>query len=332
MLAQTINDVIARPPTEADIPQIVEFINLCSLQERGTPLVTAESLHSEWKTPNFNPQTDVHTLWTPEGQVIGYAEVWATNTPPMNNYSWLEVNPEYRDGQSGVYLLRWIEARIREVFNRVEEQYQVTNAISAPATSTYLPQLLQAHEYQLVRHFWRMAIELDQPIPQPVLLPAITIRPYDPDTELAAFVAAHDEAFKDHWGHTDQPFDDLIERWNHWRTEQTYDPQLWFVAMDGDEIAAYAACFTHIDEDPLMGWVGVFGVRRPWRKQGLGLALLHHVFRVFQQRGQARVGLGVDAGSLTGATRLYERAGMQRTLQSDRYEKILRPGIDIRTH
>jgi len=41
------------------------------------------------------------------------------------------------------------------------------------------------------------------------------------------------------------------------------------------------------------------------------------------------VGLGVDAGSLTGATRLYERAGMRPIRQFDTYELELRPGRDI---
>jgi len=45
------------------------------------------------------------------------------------------------------------------------------------------------------------------------------------------------------------------------------------------------------------------------------------------------VGLGVDAQSLTGATRLYEKAGMHSdpARQLVLYEKELRPGIEIRT-
>jgi hypothetical protein len=34
--------------------------------------------------------------------------------------------------------------------------------------------------------------------------------------------------------------------------------------------------------------------------------------------------LGVDAQSVTGATRLYEKAGMRVTRRYDTYEKILR--------
>ena len=44
-----------------------------------------------------------------------------------------------------------------------------------------------------------------------------------------------------------------------------------------------------------------------------------------------KVGLGVDGASLTGATRLYEKAGMHIFRQFDAYEKDLRPGEDLST-
>jgi hypothetical protein len=39
----------------------------------------------------------------------------------------------------------------------------------------------------------------------------------------------------------------------------------------------------------------------------------------------------VDASSLTGAVRLYERAGMHVARQYDRYEKELRSGKELMT-
>ena len=68
------------------------------------------------------------------------------------------------------------------------------------------------------------------------------------------------------------------------------------------------------------------GVRRPWRKRGLGLALLQHSFGEFYRRGIRVINLGVDAGSPTGATRLYKKAGMRVAAEYVAYEKELRPG------
>ena len=75
-----------------------------------------------------------------------------------------------------------------------------------------------------------------------------------------------------------------------------------------------------------LGWVGTLGVRPPWRKHGLGMALLKHSFAELYQRGYSTIGLTVDASNPTGATRLYERAGMHIASQFIVYEKEYRPG------
>ena len=59
------------------------------------------------------------------------------------------------------------------------------------------------------------------------------------------------------------------------------------------------------------GYVALLGVRRAWRGLGLGKALLYRSFAEFWTRGVTRVTLGVDAESPTGATKLYERVGME---------------------
>ena len=70
-------------------------------------------------------------------------------------------------------------------------------------------------------------------------------------------------------------------------------------------------------------------MRRAWRGRGLGLALLRHAFRAFSGVGKAGARLEVDAESQTGATRLYEEAAMTSYQQSDKYEKVLRDGVEL---
>jgi ribosomal protein S18 acetylase RimI-like enzyme len=101
--------------------------------------------------------------------------------------------------------------------------------------------------------------------------------------------------------------------------------------MDGDQMAGICLCRLNDLEDSESSWVNELGVRRAWRKRGLGTLLLKHAFAAFHAAGQKRAGLGVDATSLTGATRLYERAGMHVQRQVNQYEKELRPGKEIST-
>jgi GNAT superfamily N-acetyltransferase len=156
------------------------------------------------------------------------------------------------------------------------------------------------------------------------------MQPGEERIAIQAFV----DSFQDHWGFVVRLFEEEYQHWKHFMDhDQDYDPNLWFLAMDGDQIAGFSFCRKQSRTDPNMGWVGTLGVLRPWRKQGLGLALLHHSFGVFYKMGKKRAGLGVDSSNLTGATRLYEKGGMHvdEMWTMDSFEKELRPGIDIST-
>lgn len=106
-----------------------------------------------------------------------------------------------------------------------------------------------------------------------------------------------------------------------------FDASLWNLAYEDNEIAGF--CLNSIDQGE--AWVGELGVLRPWRKKGLGLAFLHHSFGQFYQRGHRSVVLNVDSENLTGATRLYTRAGMHPVEQTNMFEIELRPGIELST-
>jgi mycothiol synthase len=98
-----------------------------------------------------------------------------------------------------------------------------------------------------------------------------------------------------------EPFDE----W--WQRHSGDDQSLWFLVWANDKIAGLAHGEAGRRGGGLVNWLGV---RKQWRSQGLGRALLLHLFRELRRRGAARAGLGVDAENPTGATRLYESAGM----------------------
>jgi ribosomal protein S18 acetylase RimI-like enzyme len=228
-------------------------------------------------------------------------------------------------------LMDWAEQRARQAIARVPDGLQVQ--IQSGTLATYEPphHLFTKQGMTLNRHFWRMVIDDLGDIPQPVWPEGITISTFADRNDLYAVYKAVDDSFQDHWGYTPRDEKEELEHWRHWAESEEVDPSLWFLAMDGDEIAAISLCRFKITDDPEMGFVDTLGVRRPWRRQGLALALLHHSFAELKKRGQKRVGLGVDASSLTGATRLYEKAGMHVDRQFDNYNKVLRPGKDIST-
>jgi mycothiol synthase len=184
--------------------------------------------------------------------------------------------------------------------------------------------------YRHIRSSYRMMIEMDGPVPEPAWAEGIRLRTFDPATDAEAAYRAVNESFRDHFGHVDEPFEEGFKRFKHFQLEyEGFDPTLLFLAMDGEEVAGINICRAQAYDDPQMGWVGTLGVRRSWRKRGIGLALLRHSFHEFYRRGKRKVGLGVDAENLTGALRLYENAGMHVYQQFDLFEKEVRPGTEI---
>jgi ribosomal protein S18 acetylase RimI-like enzyme len=175
-----------------------------------------------------------------------------------------------------------------------------------------------------------MVIDLEEMPPRPFWSDGITVRTMQGLEEARDVIWAIEEAFRDHWGYVEQPFETEYQRWLHFiKNDEQYDPTLWFLAVEGDKIVGISCCKAKTNEDPDMAWVSTLGVRKPWRRKGIALALLHHTFREFYRRGKRRVGLGVDGFSLTGATRLYEKAGMKSVRQFAVFEKEIRSGRDI---
>jgi ribosomal protein S18 acetylase RimI-like enzyme len=179
--------------------------------------------------------------------------------------------------------------------------------------------LLEAEGYRYARRFWEMEIELGEEPAPPRWPDGVRIATLRVGQERSVFDAMQD-AFAEHWGFVEYPFED----WRSWFVErETFDPSLWFLAWADDELAGASLCRARDDS---VGWVNALGVRRPWRRLGLGLALLRHSLGEFRRRGLTRAGLDVDSENVTGATRLYERAGMRVSRYADAYQKVLREG------
>jgi len=318
-----------RPVTMDDVEEVVKLLNACTMAEIGTIENTDEDMRSEWQRPNFNLETSVRVAVTPDGKMVGFADVGDTAPVPVRAFVWARAHPDYLNQGIEDQLMDWAEERAKQVISRAPEGARVV--IHSESCNTYEPglRMLKNRGMIYVRSFYDMKVELENEPPQPQWPEGITVRVANYEQENRAIFQARDEAFKDHWGYTQQPFEESLQQWQHFiENDANFDPSWWFLAMDGDQIAGFSLCWPKTDHDPDMGWVGMLGVLRPWRRKGLALALLQHSFGEFWRRGSHKVGLGVDASNLTGAMRLYTKAGMSPFRQFDLYEKEIRPGID----
>lgn len=91
------------------------------------------------------------------------------------------------------------------------------------------------------------------------------------------------------------------------------------VVEDGGRLVAYVERFPHKGAFSLDGFV-----HPEHRGRGIGgEILLLTAFAELARRGETRVALGVDAQNPTGATQLYEKAGMHVAFRANVYEKAL---------
>jgi len=323
---------IVRSPELADGQIVTDLLNTCSMEVVGRKQYDADELRVSWQSPNFDYQSSIQLVLAEGGGLAGFCSINDTQDPYVRIMIMVRVHPDYRQSRIGEALLGWGEKRARAAVGKAPEGAQVVLSSGVNQKDTYHKHLLESHGMTIARHFFQMEIEFDGPPESPDLPAGIVIRPYDEDTELESLASAYLDSFQDHYGFADQSIDTLLVNIRFMiEKDPNYSPDLWFVAMDGDEIAGLSVCTPKTTEDPEMGFVNVLGVRRHWRRKGLGLALLGHSFVEFYRRGCKRAGLGVDASSLTGATRLYEKGGMHVARQFDSYKKVLRDGDDITT-
>jgi mycothiol synthase len=303
----------------ADLKPVAQLIlDVCIAD--GDPIfaTTEEELNRFWHSPDFTFETSLWVVETEEGKIVGYQEFdnrHAHASLTGDGY----VHPEYHGCGIGTAMLRALEARAREEMKLAEPDLRVFIRNGMPIGDTTARALHENEGYKVIRFSWHMEIKLDESPRTHEWPTGIELHPFLLEEHNPAVFEAHEEAFSDHWGHTPGTF----ERWQHHMTSrEDFDPSLWFIAWDGDQIAGYSLCRYRIGS----GWVGTLGVRRAWRKRGLGEALLLHSFGEFYKRGMPTIGLGVDAQNPTGATRLYKKAGMHVAAEYVFYEKELRPG------
>jgi len=275
----------------------------------GADLESVVELESWFTSPGVDLDRDARVALI-DGEIVGYGDASDAANDGMAIYLDLRVHPAHV-GKAESALFDFLEDRAAEL-----AKPGAVLRIWSPDRIESLRQLIERRGYEFDSYSFRMGIELDGELPEPEWPEDISLRPFDRESDTRLVYGANQEAFEDEPGHVRDPYDE----WVHWAFHEPFDPDLWFLAFDGGELAGISLCRPYRGDDHDRGWVQVLGVRRPWRRRGLGLALLRHSLRELQARGKRRAGLGVHADNLAGV-KLYERAGMKQERTSLWYRK-----------
>jgi len=308
--------VIVTHPTLDRLPEALSLLQASDEAIWGASDWTESDLREDWERIDLD-----HDAWLVEldGRLAGVAQLLDRKGARFIGDAY--VHPELTGRGVGALALELLEERVRALRPEWPEDGGVVLEVAHLVGDDRAPLLFAGRGFDRSRSFLRMVIDVTEPQPDPVWPAGTELRPLDVDVHGPLLLATELETFVDEWGYVPLPYD-------VWREQalgrSDFDPELVPVVWSGGEIVAFSRNYAKRNGD--WGWIGTLGVRPAWRRRGLGLALLRESFRRFSETGETTVALGVDVENPTGATRLYERAGMRVLWQADVWHKQLRPG------
>jgi ribosomal protein S18 acetylase RimI-like enzyme len=306
-----------RHPVEAEIDAVVDLMNACSVDDIGSPDTEPGDLLRWWRRPDFDLSRDAWVAEAGDGRIVGWIDV-ALEAPEGDTLLDGYTHPEFAGRGIGSHLADLAEARAVEM--AVEGGRSMPVEVFHGAWAGTMPARFMAQRgYDLTRCFIRMRIDMDAPPSAPVWPEGIRVEGFERGRDERLYHESLEDAFVDHWRWSRTPHDEWVRA--HVLDDPNFDGSLWFRAMDGEEVAGMIIGRPRTSEDPNAAWISALGVRGAWRRRGIGLALLLHELGEFYRRGIRAAALGVDAESPTGATGLYEVAGMREVRRADIFMK-----------
>lgn len=306
------------PLRRQDLQALHDLLQIVNRVDDTTHWETAADLERQFEDPWSDPEKDARVIYTRGGILAAFARVFVNPTPEDEAVAhlWHEIEPEARGRGLEEALFEWMEERARQKlaelpWNELPRALPRRIRIGFPAHLRDRIAFYQERGYRVVRKFFHMQRDLNEPIPAQPLPEGLTLRTYSPDLD-EPLRQAMEESFRDHWGHS--PI--TPEEWQQFFVQaDAFRPDLTLVVMDGDQVAAFCLNQERVEENERLGirqgWIGTLGTRRPWRRRGIGSALLCESMRRFKAVGFEYAGLGVDTENLTGALGIYERLGFK---------------------
>lgn len=307
-----------------DLEPISRVIEKCDRTHEIKRKITAQDLKL-WLTylPNFDWLKDMLVLRS-DGEVIGWLVWhWIDTGDGERIYRHVaDVSPEWERKKVGTALLRYSEAKILEIEANTSHGLTPCIDVGAFDTETGKIALLEHSGYAPYRFFVSMIRDLAEEIPTLNLPRGLEVRTAV-EKDYRKIWEASDEAFQDHWGH--RPGTEEDYRW--FLESRHFQPDLWKVAWEGDQVAGMVLNFIDHEENQaysrLRGYTEDISVIRPWRRRGLARALLAQSLQMMKSLGMQEAALLVDTQNPHDAFGLYSGVGFQKEQRQVVYRKNL---------
>jgi mycothiol synthase len=314
---------------EQDLQPICDLLNL---SDQHDDIDEGVATVADWRTNLAHPETVVKRdarIWEDEsGRMVGFGRLWFPQPgeePVTEAYFLMSVHPQARNQGLEEEMLAWAEGQVRALARERGHEGKVRTGMpeAAPEYMAYRKDVLARNGYEPVRYWFKMARDLNEPIPDPVLPEGYKLTHTQGADSAATWIDMFNMSFVDHWGHHDES----AESHAHWLSnhpDYVKERDLVAIAPDGTW-ASFCFCMIYTDDNKAKGrkegWIDILGTRRGYRKMGLGTAMLLAGMRKLKEDGMDTAVLGVDAENPSGALRLYESVGFKQVRSSTTYSK-----------
>ncbi len=323
------NGYTAHPIRIEDAETMLALYHAVSLKLIGETEETLDEITEMLEAPSLDLERDTLSIYDANGTLVAFGTV--SMQVPQNVEVDLYLHPDLWERDSVVmpYLRQWADARAHDALALVPEHERVTATAWRHHHDDWYAQQMAQIGFETIRSSYQMWIDFNEPLPVPVFPEGVSVRVVSRDEDWQRIYDARREAWHDMWGYVPLTYE---QDYAHWREywDKNFSDGYWYIAEKDGIVIAICLGEPDYNGDPSVTYIATVGVRRAHRQQGLGLALLQHALGQLQGMGNRAACLYVDASSLTGAVRLYERAGMHIKMRFERMEKELRAGFDQR--
>jgi ribosomal protein S18 acetylase RimI-like enzyme len=307
---------------EEDFPHMADVINNMKAADQMDMTFTAENIARDY-THLVRCDTEKDMLFAEvDGEVIAYSRcMWDEELNGDHLYShFVNLKPAWRGRGIGRAMSQHQQKRMREIASEHPAEALKYFQVWASDTQSWWSDFLTSDGFEPVRYGLTMIRPCAEPLTPLPLPEGLEIRPVK-EEQTRQIWDADQEAFQDHWGYVPA----TEENYKDWLGHRYFQPRLWKVAWDGDEVVGMVGNFIAEDEnqeyDRQRGYTEDIFVRRPWRKRGVARSLLTQSIKMFQEMGMEETCLGVDTQNPNGAKRLYESVGYKEIKRHTTYRK-----------
>ena len=306
-----------RRPTLDDVPELLRLVHASDTAAVGEPDFTVEEVREALSGPRTDRARDCWVVLDAAGDIVGWAY---PDNASGGDRDFLEVYVWPGRGVPALRpLLALMLARVTERGRAFGHDPYTVRAGAIPTEQPWIAALTDAGFAFLKQHArMTMALEGGVTVPQPP--PGVVVRPlrHHDDAELRRFHAIIEEAFRD----SDHPATDYPTWRERVAAESSIAWDEWFVGeLDGEWAGVLQSSDAGVEDDG--GWVRALAVLRPYRRRGVGAALLHRAFAAYAAKGRTTAGLGVDLANPTRAARLYRAVGMHPRYEVNIYQRTV---------